>query len=106
MSPFSSTAIDELLSTDCVCQQSGASYRQIDYWTREGILTPAIAAEGSGTQRRWSPEVIPKVRAMATFSRLEADRSSTSTLLRLMGSSEGPWIVEDDGVRVTVEVVE
>lgn len=34
----------------------GISYRQLDYWTRLGILIPAQDAAGSGTQRLWSED--------------------------------------------------
>ena len=33
----------------------GITYRQLDYWTRTGLVSPSIkAAEGSGTQRVYS----------------------------------------------------
>lgn len=33
----------------------GISYRQLDYWAREGLLGPSVAqAEGSGSRRRYS----------------------------------------------------
>ena len=33
----------------------GITYRQLDYWTRTGLVTPSIAeAQGSGTQRVYS----------------------------------------------------
>ena len=38
-----------------VCKIVGISYRQLDYWTRTGLITPSIkAASGSGTQREYS----------------------------------------------------
>lgn len=33
---------------------TGATYRQIDHWTRLGILTPGGAGQGSGHSRVWS----------------------------------------------------
>ena len=33
---------------------TGLSYRQIDYWTRRGVLRPELAANGSGSHRGWS----------------------------------------------------
>ena len=38
-----------------VCKIVGISYRQLDYWTRTGLITPGIkAAHGSGSQREYS----------------------------------------------------
>ena len=38
-----------------VCSIVGITYRQLDYWTRTGLVRPSVAeANGSGTQRRYS----------------------------------------------------
>src|SRR5664279_127052 len=38
-----------------VCSLVGITYRQLDYWARQGLLRPSIAdATGSGSQRRYS----------------------------------------------------
>ena len=37
------------------CKIVGITYRQLDYWTRTGMIVPSIAeAQGSGTQRLYS----------------------------------------------------
>jgi DNA-binding transcriptional MerR regulator len=37
------------------CKIVGITYRQLDYWTRTGLVTPSVQdAEGSGTQRLYS----------------------------------------------------
>ena len=37
------------------CKIVGITYRQLDYWTRTGLVTPTLqAAQGSGTQRLYS----------------------------------------------------
>jgi DNA-binding transcriptional MerR regulator len=37
------------------CKIVGITYRQLDYWTRTGLIAPSIqAARGSGTQRLYS----------------------------------------------------
>lgn len=40
----------ELLSSPDVCRLAGISYRQLDYWSRSGLLKPH-GGIGSGTQR-------------------------------------------------------
>ncbi|HEV8683578.1 MAG TPA: MerR family transcriptional regulator, partial [Actinomycetota bacterium] len=38
-----------------VCRIVGISYRQLDYWTRTGLVRPSVRdARGSGTQRLYS----------------------------------------------------
>jgi DNA-binding transcriptional MerR regulator len=38
-----------------VCAIVGITYRQLDYWARQGLVRPSIAdAHGSGTQRSYS----------------------------------------------------
>jgi hypothetical protein len=42
-----------LYSTVQLCDLTGATFRQIDYWTRTNRLNPTIPAIGSGSQRRY-----------------------------------------------------
>lgn len=38
-----------------VCKITGITYRQLDYWTSTGLVTPSVrSAGGSGTQRLYS----------------------------------------------------
>lgn len=46
---------------------AGVTYRQLDYWTRIGLVAPAQTARGSGTARRWSPEDILALRVTKTL---------------------------------------
>lgn len=40
-----------------VCKLVGISYRQLDYWTRTGLVRSSLAdAHGSGTQRLYSDQ--------------------------------------------------
>ncbi len=43
-----------------VCRITDVTYRQLDYWTRTGLITPSVqAATGSGTQRLCAfPDVV------------------------------------------------
>lgn len=49
---------DGLLSSEAVCQLTGLSYRQLDYWCRSGVIEATVPARGSGSTRRWSPDVV------------------------------------------------
>jgi DNA-binding transcriptional MerR regulator len=49
-----------------VCAVAHVSYRQLDYWTREGLLPEhADPMPGSGRQRRYSRKDMDRVLAIA-----------------------------------------
>lgn len=51
-----------------VCKIVGITYRQLDYWTRTGLLTPSIAqARGSGTQRLYSYRDLVEVKVIKSL---------------------------------------
>lgn len=46
----------------------GISYRQLDYWTRTGLIEPSLAvAEGSGSRRSYSYEDLLQLRMVKTL---------------------------------------
>lgn len=47
-----------------VVRMTGASYRQLDYWDRTGLVEPAQAAQGSGSQRRYSAADVVRLRVI------------------------------------------
>lgn len=61
-----------MLTTKEMTLRSGATYRQLDYWTRQGVLTPVIPASGTGTRRAFSQRQVRVVRMVADLARLGA----------------------------------
>jgi MerR HTH family regulatory protein len=59
-----------LFTTDEAARLSGCSYRQIDYWTRVGAITPSQEASGSGSRRAWDNEQVERLCMIATLARL------------------------------------
>lgn len=53
-----------------MCQLAQVTYRQLDYWTRVGLIEPLVAASGSGSRRRWSADELTKVRRVRLASLL------------------------------------
>jgi DNA-binding transcriptional MerR regulator len=48
-----------------VCDIVGISYRQLDYWTTTGLVTPSVRdAEGSGSQRLYSFEDVIQLKVI------------------------------------------
>lgn len=55
-----------------VCQLAGVTYRQLDYWTRCGLVEPFVQATGSGSRRRWSQVELLRVRRVRLASLLSS----------------------------------
>jgi DNA-binding transcriptional MerR regulator len=57
---------DELLTSSEVCELSGLSYRQLDYWVRTEKIGCAADTEhrGSGSQRLFSLGVVDEIKTM------------------------------------------
>jgi DNA-binding transcriptional MerR regulator len=53
------------LSSAQVCQLVGCSYRQLDYWTRAGLVSPTVPADGQGSRRAFSRRDVEQVRRIA-----------------------------------------
>jgi hypothetical protein len=105
-----------LLTSAELCELTGATYRQIDYWTRVGILKPAQItgrtrgeaqlAEGSGSRRWWRASDAKKVGAMVAVSAATVgNQTGPSRLLQIIGRSDegGPWVCDEGGYRITVK---
>ena len=69
---------------------AGITYRQLDYWTREGIVHPSlIRASGSGSRRTYSYRDLLELRVIKTLLdagiRLEQDRKGLDYLREQLG---------------------
>lgn len=59
------------ISTTDACTQTGITYRTLDYWARNGAVTPSIAeAEGQGTRRLWNRR---DIRILTAIGKVTAD---------------------------------
>jgi hypothetical protein len=61
-----------MLSATEVCQRTGASYRQVDYWCRSGVIEPWVGATGNGSRRVFSEYQVRVVRLIADLAALGA----------------------------------
>ena len=59
---LSSRDTEATATTAEVCQMTGATYRQLDYWTRNGLISPSVqSALGSGAVRLWAVSDVDKI---------------------------------------------
>jgi DNA-binding transcriptional MerR regulator len=87
-----------------VCKIVGISYRQLDYWTRTGLVRPSVRdARGSGTQRLYSFQDLALLRIIKklldTGVSLQQVRKAIGTLRALKEPEVGTTIVSD-GTRI------
>jgi len=87
-----------------VCKIVGISYRQLDYWTRTGLVRPSVRdARGSGTQRLYSFQDLALLRIIKklldTGVSLQQVRKAIGTLRSLKEPEVGTTIVSD-GTRI------
>jgi hypothetical protein len=64
-----------------VVERSGITYRQLDYWTAMGYLSPIEAAPGSGHPRTYLPREIVKARLMGSIVTTLDVKAGTAAVL-------------------------
>lgn len=100
-----SPAEQETLNSKELTELVGITYRQLDYWCRQGYIHPiGNDTPGSGKQRRFSPAILPKVKLIAKISKaFERDNSPLGQIAEHY--DEGEFNM-GDGVYLTWDVIE
>lgn len=89
-----SVAKDATLSSPEVCTRAGCTYRQLDYWVRHGAITPTVAANGSGSQRRFTETDLVAVRVATRLSLLGAPAEVRVAAARAVAALDAhDWLV-------------
>ena len=76
---------EQTYRTVAVCEMTGATYRQIDYYCRRGLIPGQEQVIGSGMRRTFTEAQVERVRLL-----LRASRLSTSTLEQALELLESP----------------
>lgn len=80
---------------------AGVTYRQLDYWTREGLVRPCRPARGSGSSRRYSTGEVELLRVIGVLSSMgvqgAALRRAAERVEELIGAGGGWLVVAPDG---------
>ena len=79
---------------------AGITYRQLDYWTRTGLVTPSVNdAHGSGTQRLYSFQDLATLRVIKrlldTGLSLQRIRKAVAHLRRMDERPHGVTLMSD-----------
>lgn len=70
---------EAFLSGPQVCRAVGITYRQLDYWTRQGYIVPAVEASGSGSRRRYDHDTVRDLRLIVRLLAV-ADRNQVGPI--------------------------
>lgn len=90
----------ETVSAVEACRLAGVSYRQADYWVREGLVTPAVEARGSGSARRFAPEDVQALALVKVLLARQVSHRSIQEAQAFLGTSRGFLWVQGDVVGV------
>lgn len=92
---------EQLYPTSMLCELSGATFRQADYWCRERTLPMTRRANGKGTQRAFNRDQIVVARVLRHLAELGAQAPALSATARDLLYSSRSWaehiIVTPDG---------
>ena len=95
----------DTVSSRELCELTGASYRQIDYWCREGIIHAVTDdTPGSGKQRRFAKDLIDKVKLVVKISNA-FDRKNSPMKFIVEHYADGEFNM-GEGVYLTWDVIE
>lgn len=105
---------DGMLSARQVCQAARVTYRQLDYWARNGDLVPYVPADGSGTARRYLPRQVTKARVLALMSdsfvpavgRNRMGNRPLQAAVRASKDGTGTFQLHRNGVIMTISIQE
>lgn len=91
------------LSADVVAL-TGATYRQLDYWVRTGVVTPERNPGGAGTghERGFTSAQVEGIRRLVLTTRLLG--AFPSAIARRIFEEEGPWSVSEAGRTATLSI--
>jgi hypothetical protein len=93
-----------LLSTQELADRSGATFRQLEYWGRIGLLIPCNEVTGSGNPRRYRPDDVARAERLARLSAAIRPSGSSGLFRYVAARPFEPWWVYQDGpLVITVE---
>lgn len=95
------------LTAKALARKSNTTYRQIDYWTNIGIISPIGPNNpGSGNIRNYEENIIKKVRLLGKVSRLFGGFIHIDLLLKIYNNYEKSSVYLGEGLFLSWRVHE
>lgn len=88
-----------------LCELTGLTYRQLDYWVRAGVLPDDGTSGGSGSRRTFAGSIIPRVEILVRVARAFASKDvgqlALATYQDIYDHYDRGWVEVAPGVRIT-----
>lgn len=82
-----------LINTTTLIKRTGATRRQVDYWCRNGVISPiGEACPGSGYHRKFDNEIIPRVKLLAKLSDIFDNKLNINKLKKIYDTYDKGFI--------------
>jgi DNA-binding transcriptional MerR regulator len=89
-------SLDDMLAT-------GVSYRQLDYWCRQGYLRPTDATPGYGTARVWPAAERDVALLITRLQSVGVELSTAARIARSMADSDTDRAELGGGVFISID---
>ena len=94
-----------VISGPQAAELAGITYRQLDYWARQGWLQPSVdRGRGRSNRRLYSPEDVIRLAALAHLGRTKADVGALAPMLGTLELEAGDVLIVA-GVEPSVRTV-
>jgi DNA-binding transcriptional MerR regulator len=83
-----------VISGPQAAELAGITYRQLDYWARQGWLQPSVdRGRGRSARRQYSPDDVVRLAALAHLGRTKADVGALAPILGTLQLEEGDVLI-------------
>jgi DNA-binding transcriptional MerR regulator len=83
-----------VISGPQAAELAGITYRQLDYWARQGWLQPSVdRGRGRSNRRLYSPDDVIRLAALAHLGRTKADVGALAPILGTVSVGEGDILI-------------
>jgi hypothetical protein len=83
-----------VISGPQAAELAGITYRQLDYWARQGWLQPSVdRGRGRSARRQYSPEDVVRLAALAHLGRTKADVGALAPKLGALELGAGDVLI-------------
>jgi DNA-binding transcriptional MerR regulator len=93
---------DKKITSGELCALTDASYRQLDYWCRVGLISPnGKSTPGSGYYRHFNSDIVDRVKFLVNVSNAFNHSFKTDTLKQIYDRYEEGHIDLGDGITLS-----
>lgn len=80
-------------STPDAARMAGVSFRQLDYWSRVGVIVPETPAAGSGSARQFTGTQVRNIAMIGRLRELGVSLEAIEDVMKVVDRADGALIV-------------